>query len=117
MQRIAHLPTPSAKTVIAERPTLRMRVDPKTEDALLGSPELAGARNHTAAIDPYWKSVRCAVLESQNLRRQLGRAIKRHRRRGRKFLSHAQRGNARRAGLRRSEERRVGKECTTLWAP
>ena len=66
-----------------------MGVEPIGEDALSGRTELSRAGQHAAAVDPYRKVESHAVFERQHFRGQLGRAVKRDRRRWSKSLGHA----------------------------
>src|SRR5438067_8282968 len=75
MKTIAALVAGAVEPDIAEGLSPQVAVDPEGEDALLGVPELPGAGEHAAAIDPDWELERLAVLEREDFRGELRGAV------------------------------------------
>src|SRR2546423_1916551 len=75
MKTIAALVAGAIEPDIAQRLSPQIAVDPEGEDTLLGVPELPGAGEHAAAIDPDWELERFAVLKRENFRSELRGAV------------------------------------------
>src|SRR5215470_932040 len=76
MQTIANLISPPLKPNVFQRAASHVRVDPKSENALIGPPELPRARKHTAPVYPNRKIEIRSVFQSQTFRCDFCAAIK-----------------------------------------
>src|ERR1700722_20571864 len=89
MKTIPHLQSAPAKTDIFERFFMTIRMNPVREYSLVRLAKLTRSRQNSATVDVRRKIKCCHVFQDQNLRGQLGCAVKRQRRLGRKFLGYA----------------------------
>ena len=72
---IAHLSSGAAKTDVFERFPAKPGVNPVSKNPLVGPPELAGARQNAAPVDPDRKSKSSTVFERKDFGRQLAAAV------------------------------------------
>src|SRR5438045_5022139 len=100
VQAIAHLMSCAIEADVAQRPSSQVRIDPERKNSLVRFTELAGAGEHTAAIDPDREAKSHAVLEGKDFGGKFGRAIDRQWRRGGEILRDALgRQASRRSGI------------------
>jgi hypothetical protein len=76
METIPDLVAHAVKADVLKRPLVQIRIDPESEDPLVGPTKLAGAREHAATIDPDRKIEGAPVFERQIFGSELGRPIK-----------------------------------------
>ena len=99
MQTIADLVTEAAKSKVFQRSAMKPGVEPIGKDALVGPAELTRSGEDSAPVDENRETERLAKFEREDLRGQLGGAVKRHGGAGGKGLVDSGGGNARRQGL------------------
>ena len=75
LQAIADLMPFPAETDVLEWPTVIVRVDPIGKNSLINFAELAGAREHAAAIDEDRQIKSGPVLQRQKFRGAFGSAV------------------------------------------
>ena len=76
VKAIPNLQAASVEADVFERAVAKPRVDPETEDSLIGPAELPGTGQNSAPIDPNRKIKRGAVLQSKTFRSDFRAAIK-----------------------------------------
>ena len=96
MKYIPHLFAGAIEADVTKRAAAQVGIDPVRKNPLIGRSELAGARQHAAAIDPDRKVERFAIFQRDGLAGQLGAAVKRDGRAGGELDADAIRRNTRR---------------------
>src|SRR5262249_8935104 len=106
VETVAHLMAVATEADVRERPATAPGVDPEREDPLVRPPELPGAGEDAAAIDPDREPERLAVLEREDLGRALRAAVERQRRLDAEGFAHARVAQSSREVLVASEPKR-----------
>src|ERR1700722_3643065 len=78
MQGVAHLKSPTTKAQILDRTPRRVSMQPVRKNALLRCAELSSSRQYSTSIYPHANSKCAGILPRQQLRCELGRAVKRN---------------------------------------